>query len=275
MRPPAPDPTHVATRAAAALRAHVAHDAPLGGGDLGAVRRVTLDDGRTVVAKAGTGLRREARMLAALRAAGAPTADVLHVDEDVLVLADVRDDGRLHAAAWRDLGTVLARLHADVGTAYGWDEDAAFGPVVLANAWTDAWPRFWAERRLAAHLPHLPPDLAARVERLAADLPARLPERPPAALLHGDLWTGNVLASGGRVTALIDPATYRGHGEVDLAMLHLFGAPEPGFDAAYGAPPDAGARRPIYQLEPALVHLRLFGPGYRGLVERLLRMTGV
>ncbi|MDR9391179.1 MAG: fructosamine kinase family protein [Trueperaceae bacterium] len=268
-------PTPLATRIAAALGRRVVREAPLGGGDLGAVRRVTLDDGRTVVAKAGTGLRREARMLAALRVAGAPTPDVLHVDDDVLVLEDVPDAGRLDAATWEDLGAVLARLHADVGTAYGWDEDAAFGDVVLANAWTDAWPRFWAERRLAAHLPHLPPDLAARVERLAGTLDARLPAHPPAALLHGDLWTGNVLASGGRVTALIDPAAYRGHGEVDLAMLHLFGRPGPTLDAAYGAPPDAGERRPIYQLEPALVHLRLFGPGYRGLVDRLLRMTGV
>jgi len=268
-------PSPLARRVAAALGAPVTREAPLGGGDLGEVRRVTLDDGRTVVAKVGTGLRREARMLAALRAAGAPTPGVLHEDDDVLVLEAVANDGALDAAAWGDLGTVLAHLHADVGTAYGWDEDAAFGTLSVPNAPTDTWPTFWAERRLLPHVAALPPDLAARVERLAADLPARLPERPPAALLHGDLWTGNVLTAGGRVTALIDPAAYRGHGEVDLAMLHLFGRPAPALDAAYGTPPDAAERRPVYQLGPALVHLRLFGTGYRGLVERLLRMTGV
>ena len=85
-------------------------------------------------------------------------------------------------------------------------------------------------------------------------------------------------AAGGVGSALlhsIDPAAYRGHGEVDLAMLHLFDRPAPALDAAYGTPPDAAQRRPIYQAWPALVHLRLFGAGYRGLVERLLRMTGV
>ena len=58
-------------------------------------------------------------------------------------------------------------------------------------------------------------------------------------------------------------------------MLHLVGQPGPGFDAAYGPlAPGWQARRPLYQLWPALVHLRLFGAGYRGLVERLLSATG-
>ncbi len=63
------------------------------------------------------------------------------------------------------------------------------------------------------------------MEALAADLPNRLPAHPPAALLHGDLWGGNVLAAGNRVSALIDPACYYGHAEVDIAMLEMFELP--------------------------------------------------
>ena len=70
---------------------------------------------------------------------------------------------------------------------------------------------------------------------------------------------------------LIDPACYHGHAEVDLAMLSLFGTPGPMFRETYGpSEPGLEARRPVYQLWPALVHLRLFGSGYQGLVERLL-----
>ncbi|WP_425338910.1 fructosamine kinase family protein [Methylocapsa acidiphila] len=83
------------------------------------------------------------------------------------------------------------------------------------------------ERGLAAFL-------GRRVEALAADLANRLPARPAPALLHGDLWSGNILAAGGRVEGLIDPACYYGHAEVDLAMLGLFDAPAPAFFAAYG-----------------------------------------
>jgi fructosamine-3-kinase len=96
------------------------------------------------------------------------------------------------------------------------------------------------------------------------------------ALLHGDLWGGNVLVGGDRVSGLIDPACYYGHSEVDIAMLQMFDHPGEAFFSAYGKL-EAGhkERLDIYRLWPALVHLRLFGSGYRPLVERLLTELGV
>ncbi|RDC75488.1 aminoglycoside phosphotransferase [Rhodovulum sp. 12E13] len=256
--------------AAGLLGAEVAEARPLHGGDLSEVVRLRMADGRRAVAKTGATARAEAEMLEAIAAAGAPAPAVLAVAHDLLVLEDLGDETGL-SGAWEALGRVLATLHADTGDAYGWPRDHAFGPVAIPNAATDTWPAFWAERRLLPSVPHLPAPLARRVEMLAARLPDLLPERPPAALLHGDLWTGNVMARGARLLGLIDPACYRGHAEVDLAMLHLFGRPGPAFHVAYGQPePGEDTRRPIYTLWPALVHLRLFGPGYRGLVERCL-----
>jgi fructosamine-3-kinase len=263
-----------AAEAAALIGAELAEARPLQGGDLSQVIRIVTTDGRTAVAKTGPTARAEAGMLAAIRATGAPAPEVLAVADDLLVMADLgADDGP--GGAWADLGRALATLHATTGAAYGWPKDHAFGAVAILNAAADEWPAFWAERRLLPSLPHLPGDLARRVEALAARLPDLLPGRPPAALLHGDLWVGNVMAREGRVTGLIDPACYHGHAEVDLAMLGLFGRPGPAFREAYGAPePGCEARRPVYRLWPALVHLRLFGGGYRGLVERCLSDAG-
>jgi fructosamine-3-kinase len=80
-----------------------------------------------------------------------------------------------------------------------------------------------------------------------------------------------VLVDGERVSVLIAPACYFGHGEVDLAMLTLFDRPDARFFAAYATEADWRERRPVYQLWPAIVHLLLFGDAYRGMVERLLR----
>jgi fructosamine-3-kinase len=89
------------------------------------------------------------------------------------------------------------------------------------------------------------------------------------------MWVGNVLTDGEKVSGLIDPACCYGDGEADIAMLNLFGSPGPAFYSAYGElPPGWKARRPVYALWPALVHLRLFGSGYRGLVEGLLAAAG-
>ncbi|WP_342148186.1 fructosamine kinase family protein [Methylorubrum sp. SB2] len=263
----------VASRAAALLGGALAQSRTLPGGDLSECVLIRLADGREAVAKSGPAPRVEAAMLAAIRASGAPAPAVLAVDDTVLVLERLPDAG---APAPAELGRAVARLHAVSGERYGWDADYAFGPVTIANAWSDDWPAFWGERRLLCHADHLPGPLMRRLETLAADLGNRLPARPRPALLHGDLWGGNVLSDGRCVTGLIDPACYHGHGEVDCAMLALFGRPGPGFREAYGAPePGAAERIALYQLWPALVHLRLFGAGYRGMVEGLLQAAGV
>ncbi len=178
--------------------------------------------------------------------------------------------------AWKSLGTALTKLHTAKESACGWPVDYAFGAVAIENGWMKSWPAFWAERRLLAHCPHVASALARRIETLAADLSNRLPELAAPSLLHGDLWGGNILAADKGVTALIDPACYFGHGEADIAMLNLFDRPSPAFYEAYGALEEGWKERLIiYQLWPALVHVRLFGSGYRPMVERLLSQAGV
>lgn len=246
---------------------------PLHGGDLSEVLRLSLADGTEVVAKLGPMVDREARMLAAIAAAGVPAPRVLGLSGTVLFL-EALDEVRPGPVQWARFGEDLARLHATLGARYGWEEDYAFGPVMIYNAPTADWPSFWAERRLLPFVAQMERDLGARVEKLARRLGELLPAAPAPALLHGDLWTGNLLATREAIH-LIDPACAFGDREVDLAMLHLFGGPGPGFSQSYGAlPPGWEVRRAVYSLFPALVHLRLFGPGYRGMVDRFLTAAG-
>jgi len=264
----------LAEAAARLLGSPVQRVEPLHGGDLSDVVRLVFEDGAQAVAKGGPAPQVEADMLRAIRAARAPAPEVLAADDSVLVLEALLESGGLGGDAWAQLGRAVRRLHDSHGESYGWEADYAFDHVAIPNAPLDDWPAFWAERRLLAEVARLPADIAARLERLSARLPELLPQVPPAGLLHGDLWTGNVLVGDGAVW-LIDPACYYGHGEVDLAMLSLFGSPSEAFWAEYGAPePACPQRRTIYQLWPAIVHLGLFGSGYRGMVEDRLDAVG-
>ncbi|SNT16888.1 fructosamine kinase family protein [Tropicimonas sediminicola] len=243
---------------------------PVHGGDLSEVFRLHWPDGTEVIAKHGPLVQREARMLNAIRTTGAPAPDVLGITDGIMFLEAV-PTAPASAAAWRALGLGLRRLHDHTADSYGWPEDYAFGAVEIANQPMSDWPAFWAERRLLPTSRALPADMVRRVEALCHRLPDLLPDHPAPSLLHGDLWSGNVLFSPGNRAWLIDPASYHGDAEVDLAMLHLFGRPGSGFTDAYGAlTPGAEQRRPIYQLWPALVHMRLFGGSYRGMVEGFL-----
>jgi fructosamine-3-kinase len=92
------------------------------------------------------------------------------------------------------------------------------------------------------------------------------------------LWSGNLHVQASGDPALIDPSSYFGHREVDLAMSRLFGGFDPLFYTAYSEAwpllPDHERRSPAYQLYYLLVHLNLFGSGYRAGCLGCLRSLG-
>ncbi len=178
-----------------------------------------------------------------------------------------------------ELGRGLARLHraAAPEDGFGWDGDNWIGSLPQENAPAESWGVFWRDRRLLPQLEearrrgHL---RGAGGEALDRVLDATVPlldgvDDPGPHLLHGDLWSGNAYADAEGRPVLVDPAVYRGHGEVDLAMTELFGGFGDAFYRAYDeVAPVAEAyrdhRRALYQLYYLLVHVSLFGSGYVG-----------
>jgi fructosamine-3-kinase len=214
-------------------------------------------------------------MLRAVRAAGVPAPTVEAEHEGVLLLDFIPNDELFSPAAWRDIGDNLRRMHGRLGENYGWPVNYHLGSVELDNRPSSDWPAFWSEQRLVSTAALLDRPWRARIEALARQLSNLLPAAPDPSFLHGDLWSGNILVADGRLAALIDPACYYGHAEVDLAMLSLFGEPPVEFWSAYGEIELGWEERcPIYQLFPALVHMRLFGSAYASMVDRLLHHFG-
>ena len=247
----------------------------LAGGDLSEVLLVRRGQERAIVAKGGASVGTEAAMLRKLGGVGMPVPDVEAEYPDILLLEHVENDGLFSPRAWADIGARLAQLHARRSDRYGWPSDYSLDTVQLDNRQGTDWVAFWGEQRLVTAAAMLDRPWRDRVARLANRLSELLPGDPPPALLHGDLWTGNMLVRDGALAAFIDPACYHGHAEVDLAMMTLFDSPPEDFWSAYGPlAPGWRDRRPVYQLFPALVHLRLFGSTYAGLADRLLQELG-
>ncbi len=212
----------------------------------------------------------EADGLRALDEAGAPVPEVLEVGPHHLVMTEVGGP-----PDWEGLGLALARCHRATADAYGYSIDNVVGPLAQINTWTAGWPEFYARHRLRPHLETLPPDLGHRLVAVIEDgrLTDLLEHGQGPSLIHGDLWSGNIVA--GRW--LIDPAVCFGDRELDRAFADLFGGIPRSMWAAYEEewPLDPGwkQRQPALQLYHLLIHVRLFGGAYASmLAERLDRL---
>ncbi|MCH9058764.1 MAG: fructosamine kinase family protein [Planctomycetes bacterium] len=251
---------------------------PLAGGCVGDVQTATLADGSRVVVKvdasAEPSLDIEGFMLSYLaRESSLPVPRVLHADDRLLIMTHVAGSSTFDAPAQRHAAELLAELHAVTAPRAGLDRDTLIGSLHQPNPWTESWVAFFAAHRLvymadeAARAGRLPADLAARVHALADRLDGLLDEPDAFSLVHGDVWSGNVLAEPGRITGFIDPAIYYAHPEVELAFITLFNCfGQPFFDRYHELRPIAAgffeSRRHVYNLYPLLVHVRLFGGGY-------------
>lgn len=201
-------------------------------------------------------------------------------DQKNYILMEYIDSQRPDPNYWEMLGHGLARLHQHSKSQHGLEEDNFIGRLPQKNSFYDNWVNFFIENRLNVQL-----GLAlynGKVDQQFVDdfksiykrLPDILPDENPA-LLHGDLWSGNVMIDDKGEPCLIDPAVYYGNREIEISFTFLFGGFDDRFYRAYDnlLPLREGfmERVEIYNLYPLLVHLNLFGNSYLEAIRRIIK----
>jgi protein-ribulosamine 3-kinase len=229
----------------------------------------------------------EAAGLRALRDAGAPLRipEVLvarepAADRPAFILMEYLVLGSGRAGDDEALGRGLAAIHARPAAGFGFPVTTYCGPTAQDNREVPSWSEFYAERRLRPLLARL--DAEGRLGRSEREVLDRLVDRVPTlvaqdarpALIHGDLWSGNVLATP-LGPALVDPACAACDRELEFGITTLFGGFSERFFAAYheALPLPAGwrERNPLYQLYHLLNHYLIFGGHYGAEALRVAR----
>lgn len=283
-------PKDVANAVRSALGVGVKSLGALSGGCVGEVYRAALEDGRAVVVKVDSSgaprLDVEGYMLEYLATRSAlPVPKVYHAAPELLIMALLPGESRFSRSAEAHAAELLAALHEVRGDRFGLERDTLIGGLHQPNPWTDSWVEFFRQHRLlymageCVRARRMGRGTLRRIERFCDKLDGLIEGPAHPSLLHGDVWTTNVLAEGDRITGFVDPAVYYGHPEIELAFVTLFGTFGDAFFRKYEElrgirPGFFEVRRDIYNLYPLLVHVRLFGGGYLSGVERVLDRHG-
>ena len=258
---------------------------PVSGGCISEAWQVRTTE-ETVFVKLSKGLlpgmlSAEAQGLHELAKSGAiRVPEVIRLTEDFLVLEFIPTAINPLTDFWPRLGQQLANLHAYSRKIHGFHQDNFIGRSPQKNHSTANWKEFFWQRRLLPQwelavqrgIPNTTKPLWQQLEIL---WPAPLEgSSAQASLLHGDLWSGNVLVSNNGEPVVIDPAVYYGDAEADLSLTYLFGGFSAAFYQAYHEirPKSEGfaRRQKVYQLYHLLNHFNLFGKSYTQSVESCL-----
>lgn len=182
---------------------------------------------------------------------------------------------------WKHFGIALADLHRNnTADKYGLDHNNYIGKLPQPNGLNGDWIDFFIQNRLEFQLKlafqnrMVDNNFIERYRKIYEIIPDLLTVDQPA-LLHGDMWSGNVMVGSDGLVCLIDPAVYYGHREIELAFTQMFGGFDYGFYDAYQSnyplEPGFEDRADIYNIYPHMVHVNLFGQSYLNGVERVLR----
>ena len=262
---------------------------PLSGGCVGEVYRGQTNSGRPLVIKHGdkeSALSLEGWMLGYLREkSDLPVPEVFFARDDLLVMEYLESGDGLDPDAQTHAAELLAALHEISAPRFGLCRPTLIGGLNQPNEESDSWIDFFRDQRLLymARVAHeggqLPLDIFSRLEKLASRLSDFITEPARPSLIHGDMWGGNVLAKGGRITGFVDPAIYYADAEIELAFSTLFSTFGNSFFNRYRElrkiePGFFEERRDLYNLYPLLVHVRLFGGSYIRDVSRTLSRFG-
>ncbi|XP_029913584.1 ketosamine-3-kinase [Myripristis murdjan] len=180
----------------------------------------------------------------------------------------------------KTVGKGAGQSEMPVAEKYGFHVTTCCGYIPQNNEWQDDWVAFYSQQRLQHQLNLVEKSYGDReVRELWSQLQLKIPQmfsdvEVVPALLHGDLWGGNVAeCEDGPI--IFDPASFYGHAEFELAIAGMFGGFSGSFYSAYHdkmpKAPGFAKRNQLYQLFHYLNHWNHFGGGYRGSSLKIMK----
>tara|TARA_B100000886_G_scaffold228636_1_gene159464 strand:- start:360 stop:968 length:609 start_codon:yes stop_codon:yes gene_type:complete len=181
----------------------------------------------------------------------------------------------------------ITAIHNNKSVFYGFDFDTQIGGLKQINIKSNNWVNFYKNYRLGYIYEiinasnKMDDSVNKKIESLLNNLENRIPKTPNVSLLHGDLWEGNILFKDKHLVGLIDPGSFYGHNELEIAYLRWFNPSFLGnnFLEKYSEIIKIDSEyldyEPVYQLYYSLLNVYLWDRNYIEDVKNLLEKIKV
>ncbi len=182
----------------------------------------------------------------------------------------------------QDLLKAIVDVHSNFDNKFGFIFDTQIGGLKQINSRGDNWVDFFRDKRLGyiyeliSFKNAMDLKINKKIDFLLNNLENFIPKKPKASLLHGDLWEGNILFDNQKFVSFIDPGSFYGHNELEIAYLRWF---NPSFIDDYFLENYSNYIKvdeeylnyeAIYQLYYSLLNVYLWDRQYINDVQRLL-----
>ena len=260
-------------------------------GQIGDIYKVNTADNTYILktSEPSERLQTEANMLKDINKYEISVPSVYDVSQTHLLIEYIETSKQAKCTQEIEAAKILSRLHAVTNESrmYGYYYDTTIGPFSQKNEQTQYnWSLFLGQMRIL-HMAkicydkgQISKEIVSRLEVLCRDIYKRIDmSKIVPSLLHGDLWSGNILFNMNGAT-LIDPALYFGDKEMDLAFIHLFDTFGETFFESYSEVHPLSedfyeTKVPLYQVYPLLVHVALYGGSYVRALDSILKRLKV
>ena len=122
----------------------------------------------------------------------------------------------------------VVKIHSVSNNLYGFDFNSEMGALEQLNNCEDSWVRFYLNNRLipifelANKKENMGKFINEKTNYIFKNIQNLIPDSPQPSLLHGDLWEGNILFKKNKFVGFIDPGSFFGHNEMEIAYLRWF-----------------------------------------------------
>jgi len=207
---------------------------------------------------------------------------LINSNENCLIIEFFENDGNKPNNTNLDFLESIIKIHNVSNNLYGFEFNTQIGALEQPNEFENSWTNFYSNKRLdpifelANSRESMGNFINEKINYILKNIKNYIPENPTPKLLHGDLWEGNIIFNNKNFIGFIDPGSFYGHNEMEVAYLRWFNPQfiDSNFIKKYNYYIEIDKYylnyEPIYQLYYALCNVAIWDKSYIQEVEKLL-----